>query len=98
MKQSIPGTLKRISLAEKNSYIELDIYSSEVCTKAIAFTLTDIERDVYPEGIKPPHCGAVWQQVTYYADQTSINNTPLYPLELMYKEWEMNKDITDERN
>ena len=94
MKHSIPGTLKRISPAEKNSYIELDIYSKEVCTKAIAYTLTDIDKGTYPAS----SYGTAWQKVTYYADQTSINNTPLYPLELMYKEWNMNKDIDLERD
>ena len=89
MKHSIPGTLKRISPAEKNSYIELDIYSKEVCTKAIAFSLTDIEEGIYPA----PSYGTSWQEVTYYADDSSINNTPLSPLEFMYKEWNMNKDI-----
>ena len=94
MKNSIPGTLKRISAAEKNSYIELDIYSKEVCTQAIAFTLTDIEEGIYPA----PSYGTAWQKVTYYADESSISNTPLSPLEHMYKEWDMNKDVTNERN
>jgi hypothetical protein len=94
MKHSIPGTLKRISPAEKKSYIELDIYSKEVCTKAIAFSLTDIEEGIYPA----PSYGTTWQKVTYYADQTSINNTSLSPLEFMYKEWNMNKDIDLERD
>jgi len=98
MKHSIPGTLKRISPAEKNSYIELDIYSKEVCTKAIAFTLTDIEEGIYPESIKPSSYGTSWQKVTYYADDSSINNTSLSPLEFMYKEWNMNKDIDLERD
>jgi hypothetical protein len=94
MKNSIPGTLRRISVAEKNSYIELDIYSKEVCTQAIAFTLTDIEEGIYPA----PSYGTAWQKVTYYADESSISNTPLSPLEHMYKEWDMNKDVTNERN
>jgi hypothetical protein len=94
MKNSIPGTLRRISVAEKNSYIELDIYSKEVCTQAIAFTLTDIEEGIYPA----PSYGTAWQKVTYYADESSISNTPLSPLEHMYREWDMNKDVTNERN
>jgi hypothetical protein len=94
MKHSIPGTLKRISPAEKNSYIELDIYSKDVCTKAIAFTLTGIEKGTYPDS----HYGAAWQAVTYYADESSFNNTPLSPLEFMYKEWDMNKDTVCERD
>ena len=90
--------LKRISPGEVENYIELSIYDDEVCTKAIAFTLMDIEGDVYPEGIKPPSYGTAWQKVTYYADESSINNTPLYPLEFMYKEWEMNKDTNYEKD
>ena len=92
MKQSIPGMLKRISPAEKNSYIELDIYSKEVCTQAVAFTLT-------PDEAAPPGLyGSTWEKVTYYADESSVNNVPLSPLEHMYKEWELNKDVTNERN
>ena len=92
MKQSIPGTLKRISAAEKNLYIELDIYSKEVCTRAIALTLT-------PDEAMPPGLyGSPWEKVTYYADESSISNTSLSPLEHMYKEWGMNKDVTNERN
>ena len=94
MKQSIPGILKRISPAEKNSYIELDIYSKDVCTKAIAFSLTDAPKGKYPDS----SYGTSWQEVTYYADEQSINNTSLSPLEYMYKEWEVNKDIDNERN
>ena len=89
MKHSIPGTLKRISPAEKNSYIELDIYSKEVCTQAVVFTLTDVPGGTYPDSL----CGTTWQAVTYYADNNSINNTSLSPLEFMYKEWSINKDI-----
>lgn len=95
MKQSIPGPLKRISPAEKNSYIELDIYSKEVCTKAVAFTLTDIDEDTYPAS----SYGTPWQKVTYYADSESINNTAaLYPLELMYKEWDLKKHVEYEKD
>ena len=94
MKHSIPGTLKRISPVEKDSYIELDIYSKEVCTQAVAFTLTDIEGGIYPA----PSYGTTWQRVTYYADTSSINNTSLSPLEFMYKEWNMNKDIDEARD
>jgi hypothetical protein len=94
MKHSIPGLLKRISPAEKNSYIELDIYSKEVCTKAITFTLTDVEEGTYPDS----HYGAAWQKVTYYADGESINNTFLYPLEFMYKEWDLKKYVDYERD
>ena len=90
--------LKRISPAEAKSYIELGIYDDKVCTKAIAFTLTDIEEGIYPGGIKPSSLGTAWQKVTYYADESSISNTPLSPLEFMYKEWEMNKDITNEKD
>ena len=94
MKHSIPGTLKRISAAEKNSYIELDIYSKEVCTKAIAFTLTDVPNDTYPDS----YYGTAWQAVTYYADESSLNNTSLSPLEFMYKEWDLKKHVDYERD
>ena len=86
--------LRRISSREAESLIELSIYDSKVCTKAIAFTLTDVEEGIYPA----PSYGTAWQEVTYYADESSISNAPLSPLEFMYKEWDMNKDVTDERN
>ena len=86
--------LKRISPGEAENYIELSIYDEKVCTQAIAFTLTDIEEGIYPDS----SYGTAWQIVTYYADESSISNTPLSPLEFMYKEWDMNKDVTDERN
>ena len=90
--------LRRVSSREAESLIELSIYDDKVCTKAIAFTLTDVEEGIYPEGVKPPSYGTAWQQVTYYADESSISNTSLSPLEFMYKEWDMNKDITSERD
>jgi hypothetical protein len=86
--------LKRISHAEAENYIELSIYDSKVCTQAIAFSLTDIEEGIYPAS----SYGTAWQKVTYYGDESSISNTPLSPLEFMYKEWDMNKDITGERD
>ena len=87
-------SLKRISPAEAKNYIELSIYDDKVCTKAIAFTLTDVEEGAYPDSLyKSP-----WQEVTYYADSDSISNTSLSPLEYMYKEWDLKKDIDDERN
>ena len=86
--------LRRVSSREAKSLIELSIYDDKVCTKAIAYTLTDIEEGIYPA----PSYGTAWQEVTYYADESSISNTPLSPLEFMYKEWDMNKDITDERD
>jgi len=82
-------SLKRISPAEAKNYIELSIYDEKVCTKAIAFTLTDIEEGIYPDS----SFGTAWQKVTYYADELSNSNTSLSPLEYMYKEWDMNKDI-----
>lgn len=87
-------SLKRISPAEAKNYIELSIYDDKVCTKAAAFTLTDVPNGVYPDSLY----GSSWQEVTYYADELSLNNTSLSPLEYMYKEWEMNKDIDNERN
>jgi hypothetical protein len=86
--------LKRISHAEAENYIELSIYDNKVCTQAIAFSLTDIEEGIYPAS----SYGTAWQKVTYYGDESSISNTPLSPLEFMYKEWDMNKDITGERD
>jgi hypothetical protein len=86
--------LKRISHAEAENYIELSIYDSKVCTQAIAFSLTDIEEGIYPA----PSYGTAWQKVTYYGDESSISNTSLSPLEFMYKEWDMNKDVTGERD
>ena len=87
-------SLKRISPAEAKNYIELSIYDEKVCTKAIAFTLTDVPNGIYPDS----SYGTAWQKVTYYADELSLNNTSLSPLEYMYKEWDMNKDIDNERN
>jgi len=86
--------LKRISPGEAENYIELSIYDDKVCTQAIAFTLTDIEEGIYPAS----SYGTAWQKVTYYGDESSTSNTSLSPLEFMYKEWDMNKDITIERD
>jgi hypothetical protein len=86
--------LRRISPGEAKSLIELSIYDSKVCTKAIAFTLTDVQEGIYPAS----SYGTAWQKVTYYADESSISNTSLSPLEFMYKEWDMNKDVTGERD
>ena len=80
--------LKRISPGEAEYLIELSIYDEKVCTKAIAFTLTD-SKGIYPAS----SLGTAWQEVTYYANESSISNTSLSPLEFMYKEWNMNKDI-----
>jgi len=91
--------LKRISTAETENYIELSIYDDKVCTKAIAFTLTP-SISIYPEDakslsylIKATSTGTPWQEVTYYGDESSISTSLLSPLEFMYKEWNMNKDI-----
>jgi hypothetical protein len=86
--------LRRISPGEAENYIELSIYDSKVCTQAIAFSLTDIEEGIYSAS----SYGTAWQKVTYYADESSISNTLLSPLEFMYKEWDMNKDVTGERD
>jgi hypothetical protein len=87
-------SLRRISHAAAENYIELSIYDNKVCTKAVAFTLKDVPVGTYPA----PLYGAAWEEVTYYADESSISNTSLSPLEFMYKEWDMNKDITIERD
>jgi len=85
--------LERISPAEARNYIELSIYDDKVCTKAIAFTLTPSKVD-YPASVR----STAWQEVTYYGDESSINNTTLSPLEFMYKEWEMDKDVNEVRD
>ena len=85
------GARKRMSPAEAKNYIELSIYDEKVCTKAIAYTLTDIEEGIYPDS----SYGTAWQEVTYYGDESSISNSPLSPLEFMYKEWDMNKDVNE---
>jgi hypothetical protein len=85
-------SLKRISTAETENYIELSIYDDKVCTKAIAFTLTP-SIGIYPEDAKSPSYGTLWEEVTYYGDEFSTSNSPLSPLEFMYKEWDMSKDI-----
>ena len=87
-------SLKRISPAEAKNYIELSIYDEKVCTKAIAFSLTEVEEGIYPAS----SFGTAWQKVTYYADELSINNTSLSPLEYMYKEWDVNKDIDNTKD
>jgi len=81
--------LRRVSSREAESLIELSIYDNKVCTKAIAFSLTDIEEGIYPAS----SYGMAWQEVTYYGDESSISNTSLSPLEFMYKEWNMSKDV-----
>lgn len=87
-------SLKCISPREAENYVELSIYDSKVCTKAIAYTLTDIEEGIYPAS----SYGTAWQQVTYYGDESSTSDNPLSPLEFMYKEWDMNKDTVCERD
>lgn len=86
--------LKRISHAEAENYIELSIYDDKVCTKAIAYTLTDVVEGIYPVS----SCGTAWQEITYYGDEASMSNSPLSPLEYMYKEWNMSKDVNNEKD
>ena len=86
--------LRRVSSREAESLIELSIYDDKVCTKAIAYTLTDIEEGIYPAS----SYGTAWQKVTYYGDESSTSDNPLSPLEFMYKEWNMNRDIDCERD
>lgn len=86
--------IKRISTAEAENYIELSIYDNKICTQAIAYTLTDVEEGIFPDS----HCGAPWQEITYYGDEVSVSKSPLSPLEYMYKEWEMNKDVNNEKD
>ena len=87
-------SLERISPAEAESYIELSIYDEKVCTKAIAFTLTDVEGGIYPAS----SYGTAWQEVTYYGDESSISDNPLSPLEFMYKEWDLKKHVDYEKD
>lgn len=86
--------IKRISTAEAENYIELSIYDNKVCTQAVAYTLTDIEEGMFPDS----SCGTAWQEITYYGDEASVSKSPLSPLEYMYKEWEMNKDVNNEKD
>jgi len=86
--------IKRISTAEAENYIELSIYDDKVCTQAVAYTLTDIEGDIYPDSVRR----TAWQEITYYGDETSTSKSPLSPLEYMYKEWNMNKDVNNEKD
>lgn len=90
------GSLKQISPAEAKNYIELSIYDNKVCTQAIAYTLTDVPEGTYPDS----SYGTPWQEITYYADHESINNTSalLYPLEFMYKEWDLKKHVEYEKD
>ena len=93
MRHSIPGILKRISLAETKNYVELDIYSKEVCTQAVAFTLTPD-----PEPRSTSIHGSKWEKVTYYGE---INDSPLHPLEIFlnqYKGTSERKDMGDLRD
>jgi hypothetical protein len=85
--------IKRISAAEAKNYIELSIYDDRVCQKAIAFTLTNTE-GIYPDS----SYGTAWQEVTYYGDEFSTSDSSLSPLEFMYKEWNMNKDIDSSKD
>ena len=93
MRHSIPGILKRISPAETKNYVELDIYSKEVCTRAVAYTLTP-DSDASPK----PLYGEAWEKVTYYGE---INDSPLHPLEIFlnqYKGTSERKDMGDLRD
>ena len=86
--------IKRISTAEAENYIELSIYDNKVCTQAVAYTLTDVEEGMFPDS----SYGTAWQEITYYGDEASVSKSPLSPLEYMYKEWEMNKDVNNEKD
>lgn len=77
--------MKRISEDEVLNYIPLETGDPLFARKAIAFTLT-------PD---PKNVG--WEIVTYYTND-SINQLPMSPLEIMYKEWDdidLNKDTGD---
>ena len=92
--------LKRISTAAAENYIELSIYDEKVCTKAIAFTLTPskVDTSVGLHGQEGSLFKTQWMEVTYYADESSISNNTLSPLEFMYKEWNMSKDVNEARD
>lgn len=77
--------MKRISEDEVLNYIPLETGDPLFARKALAFTLTP---DVDNPG---------WELVTYYTND-SISNSPLSPLEIMYKEWDdinPTKDLGD---
>ena len=76
--------LKRILPGEAENYVMLNIYDPNVCTRAVAFTLT-------PSSIPNP-AGSSWEDVTYYGNPDySID---AHPLEVMLNEWKIlgNKD------
>lgn len=77
--------MKRLNGNEVLDYIPLPVGDPLFARKAIAFTLT-------PD---PKNVG--WEIVTYYTND-SINQLPMSPLEIMYKEWDdidLNKDTGD---
>ena len=79
--------MKRLEPDEVLSYIPLEIGDPLFARKAIAFTLTPCK--------DPAFSG--WEDVTYYTND-SISDSPLSPLEIMYKEWDdidLNKDTGD---
>lgn len=69
--------MKRLEPDEVLSYIPLETGDPLFARKAIAFTLTPCK--------DPGFSG--WEDVTYYTND-SISNSPLSPLEIMYKEWD----------
>lgn len=80
--------MKRIYGNEVLDYMPLMSGDPMFARKAIAFTLT-------PDNDNPG-----WELVTYYTND-SINQSPLSPLEIMYREWDdidSNRDGGDERD
>lgn len=79
--------MKRLEPDEVLSYTPLATGDPLFARKAIAFTLTPCKDPAYPG----------WEDVTYYTND-SISNSPLSPLEIMYKEWDdidPTKDLGD---
>lgn len=77
--------MKRISKDEILNYTPMAVGDPLFARKAIAFTLT-------PDPGNPG-----WDIVTYYTND-SINQSPMSPLEIMYKEWDdidSTKDMGD---
>lgn len=69
--------MKRLEPNEVLSYTPLATGDPLFARKAIAFTLTP--------SVDPAFSG--WEDVTYYTND-SINDAPLSPLEIMYREWD----------
>lgn len=77
--------IKRITPGEAESYRELDIYDPNVCTKAVAFTLTSTSKP-YPASLS----GTPWEEVTYYGNLD--DDYTEFPLMQLLNEWKTPKE------